>query len=202
MSKVKKVKEALRKQMERARPLMDQDKTRQTLLDWLAQLNFPNIQGKNSWHECVHEFPAEPGDNELDEGVRVRFGFKLHTLENSYLLSLMELLDVSSREVYILTVHVNWKETEKKMQQAVEQRYTGAFDDIFRSRHVIWAQTYRPTELVDALNSAAMAILSNELTAGPVKGEIGTPIKHPLPVRLDLPEDSKPGKIKSEEELV
>ncbi len=148
---------------------MDVEKVRQGVLDWLRQIKYPSGSTGSSWEEQLTVYPSDEGDKKLESGVKIRLALTLRTAQNSYVLTIMECLAPDSREVYILSAYANWKETEKRFQKSLDKGYLGRFEDVLRARHTIWAQTFRESELPEALNSCALALLGNELQApGPV----------------------------------
>jgi len=159
------IKSAIVDQCQRDLPLMNVERIRQGVLDWLRQIKFPSGPTNASWEDCLHVCPTEEGDEKLESGIRIRLSLNLRTAQNSYLLSIMECLAPDSREVYILSAHVNWKEAEKRFQKSLDKGYLGRFEDVLRARHTVWAQTFRESELPEALNSCALALLGNELVA-------------------------------------
>ncbi len=179
MNKLEQLKNGIRAQAaaERAaRPLMDVDQVREELLGWLALLTLPAGLASDSWEDQIRVFPADERDLEADIGIRVRLALRLCTPENRYLISIMECLEADSRGTYLIGAHVNWKLDELKKQQRVDREYRGTYDDLLRSRHTLWAQTFRAGELGEALNSCAVAIMNNELVAEP------TPILETKPI--------------------
>lgn len=152
---------------------MDLEKTKGELLDWLAQVKFPNYPGKGCWDDCIQTYPAAKGDEKLDEGLKIRLSLLLYTKTGRYVVSLMECLDPTSRETYILTCHMGWKEQERQIQEHLEQSYMGSFADVLKARHTLWVQTFKQGELGEAMDSCARAILGEELVGEPVKKETG-----------------------------
>ena len=73
------------------------------------------------------------------------------------------------------------------MQKALEEVYTGRFDDALRAGHTLWAQTFRAGELGEALNHCAVAIMAQELRGEPCPQESGEPVKRLQPVVLSFP---------------
>ncbi len=164
----KDVMEAVKRDLLKKESLMDLPAFKKMLLDWLMQWNRPDDPDSNDWADLVQEFPADPGDNELTSGMRMRLVVRLATSENHYLIAVLESLGPDSRGVYFISVFVNWKENEYRFQQVVESSYAGHFDDTLKAKHTLWAQTFRPRELLDALNSCAVAILGHELIVPPI----------------------------------
>ena len=164
----KEVKDAVKRDLLRKQPLMDLPVLKKVLLEWLMQWNRPDNPNSNNWNDLVQEFPADPGDNELTSGTRMRLVVRLATSENRYLIAILESLDPNSRGVYFISVFVNWKEDEYRFQHVVESSYAGHFDGTLKAKHTLWAQTFRQRELLDALNSCAVAILGHELIVPPI----------------------------------
>lgn len=148
------------------KPTLNLEAIKEELLQWLAELKLPPEIEATSWEELLQEFPSDPDDNR-ESGLAVRLALRLCTRENRYLISIMECLDPDSRGVGIISAHVNWQAHERMIQKAIDESYRGQFDDLLRAKHTLWAQTFLPRELREALNYCAMAILSNELTAEP-----------------------------------
>ncbi len=157
------------------------------LLEWLAQLRFPETPGAKGWHQCVRIIPPAPDDEETDVGVKVRLAFRLFTPQNQYLVSIMECLSPEDRDVHILTVHVNWKKGEWEKQKRIDEAYGGRFVDALRGRHSVWTQTFRKGEIHSALDAAAIAILGHELVGTPPDMSVGKPIKLTYPAGADFP---------------
>ncbi len=173
----KAVKSAVKKELLQKEPLLDVAGTKTVLLKWLSRWNRPDNPDSNDWADLVQEFPADPGDNELTSGTRMRLAVRLNTKANRYLLAILESLDPHSRGVYFISVFVNWKEDEYRFQQVVENSYAGHFNDALKAKHTLWAQTFRQRELLDALNSCAVAILGHELIVPPTD-ETPDMVKH------------------------
>ena len=167
MALSKAAKSAVKKELLLEEPLLDVVGTKTVLLKWLGQWNRPDNPDSNDWTDRVQEFPADPGDNELTSGMRMRLVVRLTTSGNRYLIAILESLDPHSRGVYFISVFVNWKENEYRFQQVVESSYADHFDGTLKAKHTLWAQTFRRRELLDALNSCAVAILGHELIVPP-----------------------------------
>ena len=146
---------------------MDLEAVKKELLKWLAELKLPSGSSAESWKNLVQEFPPQTAEKDLTSGLRVRLALPLCTKENRYLISIMECLEPDSQGVYIISAHVNWKADELMMQKLVDEGYHGRFNDLLKAKHTLWAQTFRPKGLPEALNSCAIAILTNELVARP-----------------------------------
>ncbi len=187
MSRKEEFKQAIKKQMMKIQPRMDINEVKQELLDWLEQLDFSFPGEMESWMDRIKVFPPEPGETEMESGVRMRLLLRLYTQENRYLLSIMECLDPNARGAWLISVHVNWKINEWRMQKALEKSYRGKFDDSLKARHTVWAQTVLPGGLWDALNSCALAILANELVAEPLTPLESTPVRSTTPVNPGFP---------------
>jgi len=195
MNNLEQVKNAIIAQMKEeqaAHPLMDVEAVKADLLGWLAELKLPSGCKAASWADLIHVFPANPEDIKQTSGVRVRLALQLNTRQNKYLVSVMECLNRDSRGVYLISVHVNWRVPERQVQKLIDENYRGHFDDVLRARHTLWAQTFRPEELGEALGSCVKAILSNELVAAKPQEPELEPIKHPqgLPPRFPQAEES------------
>lgn len=195
MNNLEQVKNAIIAQMKEeqaAHPLMDVEAVKTDLLDWLVELKLPSGCKAASWADLIHVFPADPEDVKQTSGVRVRLALQLNTRQNKYLVSVMECLNRDSRGVYLISVHVNWRVPERQVQKLIDENYRGHFDDVLRARHTLWAQTFRPEELGEALGSCVKAILSNELVAAKPQEPESEPIKHPrgLPPRFPQAEES------------
>lgn len=160
-------------------PLMKTEAVKDELLNWLAEFRLPSGSQGQSWSDLVQVFPSDPEDLVATTGVRIRLALLMATRENQYLIAIMECLELDSRGVYLMSVHVNWKFHEQQIQRLVEENYRGQFDDILRARHTLWAQTFRDGELADALTSSVKAILSNELVAQKPSDVEGEKIKRP-----------------------
>ncbi len=169
-------------------PLMDVEAMRLEMLDWLAQFKAPESAGISSWEDAIRVSPTAEGDERLTSGVTIRLALPLYTRQNRYMVSVLESFARGSREVYIVTAHVNWKTDEWWRQKNVEQSYKGSFDDVLKARHTVWAQTFRAGELREALTACAIAILSHELVGVPPEKTGGEPVKHAFPMKLDVPE--------------
>ena len=159
----KDVKDAAKKELLQKEPLLDVVGTKAVLLKWLGQWNRPDNPDSNDWTDLVREFPASEEDKQAHKGTRMRLAVRLNTNTNRYLVAILESLAPDSRGVCFVSLYVNWKEDEYRLQQVVERSYVGRFDDTLKAKHTLWAQTFREGELLDALNSCAMAILGHEL---------------------------------------
>ncbi|MDF1545199.1 MAG: hypothetical protein P1R58_08875 [bacterium] len=168
---------------------MDIDFLKSELFNWLAQMELPKDSPASSWEECVKTFPSPSDSGSAETGLRLRISLQLNTSGNKYLISFLESMEPDSRGIYILAVHVNWKDCERSMQQMVECGYKGRFNDILRSTHVIWIQTFLANELKIAMDSAAIAILSHELTGTPAALHRGHPVRRPTADRIDFPSE-------------
>ena len=149
------------------KPLMDVEAARVELVRWLAEIKLPPGCNVTTWEGLIQAFPSKPEEKSETAGVRLRLALPLATRENKYLIAVLECLELDSRGNYLISVYVNWKAPERQMQKLVEEGYRGHFDDVLRGRHTLWAQTFRPGELADALDCCAKAILSNELVSRP-----------------------------------
>jgi len=182
-----KQKKAVLNVLKKMRPLMDVDAMKMGLLGWLEQFEFPAYPDNHSWSDCIKVFPTSEEERLITKGIRLRLAVKLFTTSNQYIISIMESLNPGSREVYIISVHVNWNTGEKRMQKLIEESYTGQFDDALRAKHSIWTQTFTASQLHDALNSCAASILGNELTGNTSENKSGEPINIPIQVRMKFP---------------
>ncbi|MFH1374638.1 MAG: hypothetical protein ABII79_12660 [bacterium] len=183
----KEVKEAVLEQLQKGEPLMDVAAIRGELLGWLEQIPFPAYPQADSWQDCMEVFAADPSDEKLDSGIRLRLTLPLYTGGNRYLLAIMESLVPASRGTYFVSLHVNWKADEWRMQKSLEEVYTGRFDDALRAGHTLWAQTFHAGELAQALNCCAIAILAHELVDEPCSQGSGDLMKLPQPAVLNFP---------------
>jgi hypothetical protein len=197
VNKLEQLKDGIRAQAEQEQarlPLMNVEKMREELLSWLAVMKLPVGVEAESWEDLIQVFPAEEGEQEMDTGVRARLALRLSTRENRYLISILESLEPDSRGTYLIGAHVNWKSDELKKQQRVDREYRGTYDDLLRSRHVLWAQTFREGELEEALNSCALAIMNNELVAEPTPALETKPIPRQQASPPEFPTaDDEPG---------
>jgi len=185
------MRQTLKKQAEakaNTKPTMNLEAIKSELLQWLAELKLPPGIEATNWEELLQEFPSDPDDNR-ESGLAVRLALRLCTRENRYLISIMECLDPDSRGVGIVSAHVNWQAYERMIQKAIDESYRGQFDDLLRAKHTLWVQTFRPRELVEALNYCAMAILSNELTVEPDRNMEIEAIPHTQPTAPHFPKN-------------
>ena len=183
----KEVKEAVLNQLRKDDPLMDIEGTKQELLDWLAQIPFPAYPGAACWEDCLQAFPAAPEEKQQKSGISIRLTLPLYTRENKYLIAIMESLDPASRGVYFLSVHANWKSNEQCLQKALEEAYTGQFDDALRAKHAIWVQTFQKGKLHEALNGGALAILGQELVGETRTDNEGESVEQVKPTIVHFP---------------
>lgn len=183
----KEAKEAVLNQLRKDEQLMDIEGTKQELLDWLAQISFPAYPGAACWEDCLQAFPAAPEEKQQKSGISIRLMLPLYTRENRYLIAIMESLDPASRGVYFLSAHVNWKSNERCLQKALEEAYTGQFDDALRPKHTIWVQTFQKGELHEALNGCALAILAQELVGEARTDNEGEPVERVCPGAVRFP---------------
>ncbi len=188
MAKIDKIRKAIKEEFEKQMPRVDMEEVKQELLDWLAQLKLPAYPTANSWEDCLLVFDDKPGEEPPEEGLMIRLALRLFTRENSYLIAIMECLDRKARGVCLLSTHVNWKEDERLVEKAIEEKYVGQFTDMPRARHIIWAQTVRERELHEALNATAIAILGHELVGerSPTGSE-GDLLNHPMSAAAAFP---------------
>ncbi len=188
MSVSEEVRQAVLTELRRRVPLMDTAKVKGEVLAWLGKFKFPGPSEKQSWNDCIMEFPALPEEKELPSGRRLRLSVNLFTSANQYIISIIECLAPNVRGTFIVTVHVNWTRHEKQVQQIIDERYKGAFDNGLKARHVIWIQSFVENELLAALDACAMAIFGHELTpAVEPEGRNGVPIKLPVGTALIIP---------------
>ncbi len=157
------------------------------LLKYLGDLKLPAGCSAASWDELIQEFPIPSDDQTRKSGLRMRLALRLYTKANTYLLSIMECLDPDSVGVFLISVHVNWTLPEKQHQKIVEESYRGQFDDVLRAKHTLWAQSFRPRELPDALVSCFRSVLSHELIAGPARVLTETNVTHQQPTIAHFP---------------
>ena len=162
--KIEALKEVLMDHFQREEPLMDTPSMRDRIVFWLENLPCPD--GKDvTWNDWLKEFPSDPEEKKADGGVRIRFALRLHTAKNQYLLSILECLSPSARGNYILSVHVNWDEQERKQQKMLEDTYQDGFDETLRPRHTIWVQNFKDDELESSLAAGFVAMMGQELMA-------------------------------------
>ena len=183
----KEVKEAVLNELQKDEPLMDIEGIKQELLDWLAQIPFPAYPGAACWEDCLQAFPAAPEEKQQKSGISIRLTLPLYTRENKYLIAIMESLDPASRGVYFLSMHVNWKSNEWRLQKALEEVYTGQFDDALKAKHTIWAQTFQQKQLHEALNGCALAILGQELAGESCTEKEGESVEQVYPTIVRFP---------------
>ncbi|MBU8934481.1 MAG: hypothetical protein KOO62_10805 [candidate division Zixibacteria bacterium] len=189
MAVSKELKDAVLGELQKGQPLMNLELVRQELLKWLEHLPIPDNSENETWEQRLREFPAEPEDVGLESGLRIRLSLSLRTKENRYQLSILESLMPTSREVHIVCVHVNWKDTEWQLQKNVEQCYAGNFDDAPKASHTVWAQNFVLGQLGDALAACALAIFGNELINDQSQDEDKN-LCNPLPVSVNFPKPS------------
>lgn len=174
-------------------PLMDLARIKAELVAWLGQIKFPGYAGIKSWDEHIRVFPSEPTDIKPSEGLRIRLSVTLKTINNRYLISILESYEPRSRGTYFICVHTDWKIRERRLHKRLEEKYRGLFSDDLQARHVIWAQNFRDGELYDGLNACAAAILGNELSAETAPEDDGQPVARPdhqMPIFLSTEKDS------------
>lgn len=146
----------------------------QGILLWLNHLQVPSGASFGSWEEALRdltglavELPHTHG------GFRVCYAVTLATHRYRYLLTISEGYEPPDPEfpheieapIYILSVHVGWDKQEWIQQQRVDRAYTSRESDPLKSRHTIWVQNFRSEDTFAAMNTAAHAILNNELVA-------------------------------------
>ncbi len=148
-------------------PLMDVERVRQTLLEWLGSLVLPASAGDIDWSDSIRIWPGDPGEIEINSGRRARLAVRLFTHQNRYVVSFIESLAPSSRGVYTLCCHVDWQDAHRMLSQRIEEAYAGAFLESLRAWQIIWAQTVTYADIFDALNHCAVAMLGYELTNRP-----------------------------------
>ena len=188
MAKIDKIRKAIKEEFEKQMPRVDVENAKQELLDWLSQLKLPAYPAANSWEDCLLVFDDKPGEEIPEEGLKIRLALRLFTRENSYLIAIMECLDQKARGVSLLSTHVNWKNDERLVQKAIEEKYVGQFTDMPRAKHIIWAQTFRERELHEALNATAIAILGHELVGErPSTGDDCDLLTHPISAAAAFP---------------
>ena len=190
MVDLQKLKAAILAEAERDKanlPLADVEALKASLVEWLAEVNLPHDCEMKSWEELIRFIPPDPDEAERS-GIKVRLALRLCTHHNLYLISIMESLDVDSRGFCMISLYVNWTADERQKQKTIEDGYFDGFDDVLRARHSLWAQTFRPEELAEALNHCAVAILSHELTAKPDPVVEQESVPHAVPSSCDFPE--------------
>lgn len=190
MAVSKETKKAVANQLRSQLPLMDIQKTKLVFLSWLKQMKFPGYGKVQSWDDWIFESEEESPDEIPTSGTKVRLSAKLYTATNRYLISILELLEIKSRENYIVCVHTGWKDDELRIRRRIEKEYTGNFNENLRAKHTVWAQNFKNGELFDALNACGAAILARELADEPPADECGTPIKLNFVPNPDFPEKS------------
>lgn len=183
-----KLKSAVKKQLLQEEPLMNVEEFRLKMLGWLAQFDFPAYPDARSWTEVLRSFPTLPGEETKESGLKVRLTLYLYTRQCPYLITVIENFNPDSRGVYILSAHVNWKGREKRLQRTLESGYTGKFDDILRAKHTVWAQTFRESEFIEALNSCAVAMLGRELEGQAGRTDDGQPVIRTGPYHATFPQ--------------
>jgi len=182
------IKQAIRDQYQRDLPFMNVENVKMVVLDWLAEVKFPDYLKAESWSDCIKTFRVDPEERKLDSGIRVRLVLPLYTRENRYMISLTEDLNPHSREIYTLCLYVNWKDDELQMQKTVEDAYSGGFIDTLKARNVLWAQTFKLQDLREALNCCAVAIMGHELVGKPPKTEMKVEPLGPIrPTKTSFP---------------
>ncbi|MFZ5980155.1 MAG: hypothetical protein ACOYVF_05940 [Candidatus Zixiibacteriota bacterium] len=186
-----KIKEALKNELLKARPLMDLERVHKEVFKWLSEINSPYFPDSEAWKKNVKIFPPEDNEKEEATGSRVRLAVTLYTRENQYLITIIENLEYESRDVYIISAIVNWSGKERQKQQQVDMAYTGQFKDTLRSRHTLWAQTFQIEELRDALNNCTTAILGNELVEKKESEIESIPLSDIFPHNFDFPKADK-----------
>lgn len=191
MVDIEKVKKAIKEEFKQAQPLMDTEDVKQGLLDWLSPIKFPDYPEASSWEECIRIFPPKPEDQKRKSGLEIRLALRLHTSKNTYLICIMECFDPDARGVYLMSTHINWKPDEWQLQKDIEEHYFGKFKDMPRSRHIIWAQTFRPKEMQEALNASAVAILGKELVGEQLSDSKEEPVKTPLSQSVNFPDKDR-----------
>lgn len=164
------------------------DETVASLLDWFSQIQFPHYPDAEYWNDIVTVFPDHPNEAEVpSDGLKIRISLKLYTATNAYMITILECLNNDANDINIITVHVNWDETELQVEESLGKKYNKQFTDMLKAKHTIWAQTYRLLELHTALDSCMMAIMGHELkgTAPKTQKEI---LKHPLHQKAEFPD--------------
>ncbi len=187
--KIEAIKEALMDHLQREEPLMDTPTMRDRIVKWLGHLPCPGDDDA-SWENYLKEFPSDPQEKKSSTGVRIRFALRLRTAANQYLLSVLECLAPSARGNYILSVHVNWDEQERKQKKMLEETYQDGFDDTLRARHTIWVQNFKDDELEQALSAGVVAMLGQELIAEESTANQNMPVDLPYPGPTTFPSES------------
>jgi hypothetical protein len=181
------LKQAIREQFRRDLPLMDVERLKAEFIDWLAQVRFPEYPGKRSWEEVIEAFPPQAGEEQESDGRRLRLALRLYTSTNRYLIAVTESLNSKNRGVYTLSAHVNWQDTELRLQKVVDETYLGEFDAGLRTKHTLWAQPIRYGDVYDALSYSAAAILAHELRGVPSTSLETRAVVKPAPVAPHFP---------------
>lgn len=183
----------IRKEIRKNAKTLDFDFLKSEFLDWLSEVNFPDYPACQNWIDCLKIFPAPSDEFILNNtsGTYLRLALKLYTSNNKYVISVIQCLAPGAEDVGIITVFVNWNQTEKKFQEKLERSYANKFEDILKAKHTIWAQNFRQVEFHEALDKCAIAILGNEL-----KGEL-VPYKDNHIIKIShasIPQFPKPEK--------
>jgi len=186
-----KIRDSIKVELLKARPLMDVDRVREEIFEWLAEIKGPVFRDVTTWEKNIKVLPLDDEDKSEVAGRRIRFALHFYTKENQYLITIIENLALSSRDVYIISVIVNWSNKERQNQQMIDQAYTGNFEDTLRARHTLWAQTFQIEELHDALSNCAVAILGNELVEKCESKNNGVPLTDIYPQNVSFPKPSE-----------
>jgi hypothetical protein len=165
----------------------DPESLKQGILDWLAEIKMPAFPEAKSWEDHLQVFRPRDDQEAGDPRFEMRLAVRLYTQWNQYLLSILESHDEAGKPVYAATTHVNWESKDKRLHKVLAEGYTGGFSGGLLAKHIIWAQTFRVGELVDALNCCAVAILGQELVGEPPGDADGEPVTRPHPKPTSFP---------------
>lgn len=191
MSISDKIREAIKNELLKARPLMNIERVHEELLQRLSEIKSPAFPDIESWNKNIRVFPPDENEQEESEGGKVRFAVNFYTKENQYLITIIENLGFDSRDVYIISVIVNWSSRERRDQQLVDRAYTGHFEDNLRGRHTLWAQTFQIEELNEAFNNCLAAILGNELVEKKGTDTDSMPLPDIYPHQVSFPDSDE-----------
>ncbi|MFQ5499831.1 MAG: hypothetical protein ACE5FH_09175 [Candidatus Zixiibacteriota bacterium] len=187
MAVSKQTKEAVKKQLQKKQPLMDVAQMKERLIEWLTRLGRSEGIGQIDWSNRLRVRYPVPGEEELEQGARVRLALPVYTGTNRYVLSVIECLKPESRANYTICVHVNWTPDEFHLQKLVETGYRGQFDGSLRAGHTVWAQNFLEIEFEDALTSCILAILGHELSPEPPSQTDEEQVERPVSVVATFP---------------
>ena len=193
MADIEGVKSLIKEQFGKDRDVMDSAFLRREVLLVLGDMPCPVGKKRENWEDWLEIYELAPDDKDRDSGLRIWAALRMYTAQNRYLITVLESLNPMDTGVYFATAHVSWREEERQRQERVDKGYKGQFDDSLRHRHMLWAQTFRKTEIRSALMSCLMAVLGHELTPDPPAGTSGEPLKHVVPQRTSFPLQQEEG---------